>query len=106
MGDKAEPKITECRFLGMAHDSMTRYEFPHRAHRCWATNHPQEVDLQFQSAICVRPEFRDCVRHRQREKPPEPAEEQTRINGLLVVDLPPELADALRTRIAAGTKRV
>jgi hypothetical protein len=31
-------------------------------------NSPKEIDLPFQGAVCLRPDFRDCVVYRQWEK--------------------------------------
>ena len=53
-----------CPLLGLAGDRSTHFEFPVRTHRCWAAARPMEVEMSFQTVICIGPDFRDCVRHR------------------------------------------
>jgi hypothetical protein len=64
----AEPNATACPLLGLARDRWTRFQFPERHHRCWAGDPPKKIDLPFQGAMCLTPDFRDCVLHRQWEK--------------------------------------
>ena len=65
MQDKAAPGATTCPLMGFARDRWTHFQFPDQAHRCWARNPPKDIDLAFQGAICLGPDFRDCVMYRQ-----------------------------------------
>ena len=68
MQEKAELNATACPLLGRARDRWTSFQFPNQAHRCWARQRPNEIDLAFQGAICLLPDFRDCILHRQWDK--------------------------------------
>jgi hypothetical protein len=68
MQDKAAPDATACPLIGLARDCWTRFQFPDQAHRCWARNPPKKIDLHFQGAICLGPDFRDCVWYGKWEK--------------------------------------
>ena len=67
MHDKPAPDATTCPLIGFARDRWTRFQFPDSAHRCWARKRLEGIDLNFQSAVCLRPDFRDCIRYRQSE---------------------------------------
>jgi hypothetical protein len=68
MQDKAAPDAITCPLIGVARDRWTRFQFPDQAHRCWARNPPKGIDLHFQGAICLGPDFHDCVMYRKWEK--------------------------------------
>ena len=68
MQQKADPNATVCPLLGLARDRWTNFQFATPDNRCWAKQRPEGIDLAFQGAICLRPDFRDCVLYRQWDK--------------------------------------
>jgi hypothetical protein len=63
MDYKADQNETSCPLLGLSRDRSTHFEFANQANCCWADRKGVPVELSFQAAFCIGPEFRDCVVH-------------------------------------------
>jgi hypothetical protein len=108
MKAKASAMETVCPLLGLAGDRWTRFEFPDRAHRCWAKeDRPVQIELTFQGVICARSDFHDCVVHRQWVQSKIPAEEPNAgIDGSAAPEALPEWGVTVRNGLTAATEHV
>lgn len=68
MQDRAAPDATTCPLIGFTRDRWTHFQMPDAANRCWASDSPRVIERAFQGAICLTPDFRDCVLYRKWEK--------------------------------------
>jgi hypothetical protein len=56
------PSPSACPWLGLADDRASRFSYPEKAHRCFATSQAMPVALEHQSAFCFGQRYQACSR--------------------------------------------